>query len=321
MKDVLVWTGHDDAALCEALAPIPGLRLHAARNASEAQALMARVDGMIMSVVPWNADFARALAGSSRLVWIQLLNAGFDNMEKLGVPQRVVVSTIGEFGSTVVAEHALALLLALVRRLPESLSAQHRVAWTRASAPTMTLRDMNVAVLGFGHIGRCVASLLTTFGARPLVVASTERHTSSGLHVHSLNALSAVLNGAQALVICAPLNDATRQVVNQAAFASMRAGSYLVNISRGGIVDTDAMVAALESGVLSGAAMDVTDPEPLPPSHPLWRHPKVLMTPHVASSGATEGERTRLNEFLVDQVRRFVSGDEVRYRAPIKRSS
>jgi phosphoglycerate dehydrogenase-like enzyme len=320
MKDVLVWTGHEDAALCAALAPVPGLRVLTARNASEAQALMSRVDGMIMSVVPWNADFARALSEAPRLAWIQILNAGFDNMERFGVPDRVVVSTIGGFGSNVVAEHAMTLLLALVRHVPQSLSAQSRVEWNRALAPTKTLGDMNVAVLGYGYIGQRVVSLLQAFGASPLVVASAERRTSSGLHVRALDSFHAVLGQASALVICAPLNEATRGVVNSTAFAAMRTGSYLVNVSRGGIVDTDAMVGALETGVLAGVALDVMDPEPLPVSHPLWRHPNVLITPHVASSGATDAERTRLREFLVAQARRFVNGDEVLYRARLKRT-
>jgi len=321
MKDIVVWTGHDDNdALCEALGRVPTVRALPAKDASEAQALMLRADVLIMNNMRWNADFARVLASAPRLTWIQVLNAGFDNMERLGVPDRVVVSTIGDIASTVVAEHAMALLLALVRRVPQSLSAQHRSEWKRAIAPTETLGDMNVAVLGYGHVGQRVVSLLQAFGARPLVVASAERRTQNGMHVRALDSLQLVLGQASALVICAPLNEATRKVVNQAAFAAMRAGSYLVNVSRGGIVDTDAVVAALESGALAGAAMDVTDPEPLPAAHPLWQHPNVLLTPHVASSGTTDAERTRLREFLVEQVRRFVNGDEVLYRARLKRS-
>jgi len=320
MKDVLVWTGHDDAALCAALGPVPGLRVHTANSAAEAQAAMSHIDGMIVNVMRWNADFARALAASPRLAWVQLVNAGFDNMERLGVPARVVVSTQGDIASAVVAEHALALLLALVRRVPESLSAQQRAEWDRGIAPTETLDGMNVALLGYGHIGQRVASLLQAFGARPLVVASAERRGPNGVQVRALDSLHTVLSQSSALVICAPLNDATRHSVNAAAFGAMRSGSYLVNISRGAIVDTDAMVAALETNVLAGVALDVMDPEPLPAAHPLWRHPKVLITPHVASSGVSEAERTRLREFLVAQVTRFVNGDEVLYRARMKRS-
>ena len=319
MKDVLVWTGHDDAALCAALGPVPGLRIHTAQSASEAQALMAHVDGLIINVMRWNADFARALA-APRLAWVQIVNAGFDNMEQLGVPDRVVVSTIGDIASGVVAEHAMALLLALVRHVPQSLSAQHRAEWNRRIAPTGTLADSNVAVLGYGHIGQRVASLLEVFGARPLVVASTERRTPNGIHVRAIESLQSVLAQASALVICAPLNDGTRKVIDAAALNAMRAGSCLVNISRGAIVDTDAVVAALESDVLAGAALDVMDPEPLPASHPLWRHPNVLITPHVASSGPSGPEQARLRAFLVEQVRRFVNGDEVLYRARMKRS-
>ena len=321
MKDIVVWAGHDENdALCQALARVPSARVLLAKDAAEARALMPRADALILNNMRWNPDFARVLASSPRLTWIQVLNAGFDNMERLGLPDRVVVSTIGGFASTVVAEHAITLLLALVRHVPQALTAQHRAEWTRALAPTATVREMNVAVMGFGYIGKHVASLLAALGARPLVIASSERRDPSGMYVHALESLHGVLRESSALVICAPLNDATRKAVGQAAFAAMQPGSYLVNVSRGGIVDTDALVAALESGSLAGAALDVIDPEPLPPSHPLWRRPNVLLTPHVASSGTSEAERVRLRNFLVENVRRFVDGEEVLYLARIERN-
>lgn len=321
MKDIVVWTGHDDNdALCEALGSVPTVRVLCAKDAAEAQALMPRADGLILNNMRWNADFARVLASSPRLTWIQVLNAGFDNMERLGVPQHVVVSTIGGFASTVVAEHAITLLLALARHVPQALSAQHRAEWNRSLAPTSTVRGMNVAVLGFGYIGKHIVAMLTALGARALVVASTERRDPSGMHVHGLDALHGVLSQSSAVVICAPLNEATHKAIDQAALAAMPPGSYLVNVSRGRIVDTPALVAALESGGLAGAALDVMDPEPLPPEHPLWRYPNVLLTPHVASSGTSEAEQVRLREFLVQNARRFVNGDEVLYRAHLKRS-
>jgi phosphoglycerate dehydrogenase-like enzyme len=322
MKDIVIWTGGqgDNDLLCEAVGRLPAVRVLPAQDASETQALMPRADALIMNNMRWNADFARVLASSPRLTWIQVLNAGFDSMEKLGVPDRVVVSTIGGFASTVVAEHGITLLLALVRHVPQAISAQHLAKWDRSLAPTATVRGMNIAVLGFGHIGRHIVALLTALGARPLVVASTERRDPSGMYVHGLEALHGVLSQATALVISAPLNDATRKVVNQAALAAMPPASYLVNISRGGIVDTPALVAALESGALAGAALDVIDPEPLPPSHPLWLHPNVLLTPHVGSAGTSEAEQVRLREFLVQNVRRFVNGEEVLYRAHLQRS-
>ena len=138
-KRILVWTGGSDFGLADAVSAIAGVEVVRAADRDAALARMAEVDAFVTSVVPWNADFAAALEASSTLQWVQVLNAGFDNMQRLGVPRRIVVTNLGAVNSTVVAEHALLLLLALIRRLPTLVASQARSEWTfRQVAPTLT---------------------------------------------------------------------------------------------------------------------------------------------------------------------------------------
>ncbi|MBX5461791.1 MAG: D-2-hydroxyacid dehydrogenase [Steroidobacteraceae bacterium] len=318
-KRLLVWTGGDDKPLTAALRGVSGIEVVTARTREDALRAMPEVDAFVTSTIPWDRDFAFALSRATRLVWVQLLNTGFDNVEYLGVPERVVVSTIGEIGSGVVAEHALALLLALVRQVPSALAAQRRGEWSFGSTARRmsTLRGREVAVIGFGHIGRAFASMASACGARVTGVARSARTSPEGFEVQSYEALASVLRKVSAVVICAPLNRTTEKLIDVQAFAALQPGSYLVNVARGGIVDTDALVAALERGVLAGAALDVMDPEPLPAGHPLWTHPNVIITPHVAAMGQAAVREAQLQELTVENVKRFLQGEPVRNIAPI----
>ncbi len=313
-KRVLVWTGGSDFGVADAVAAVAGAEVVRAEDRASALARMSDVDAFVTSVVPWNTEFAAALTVSTTLRWVQLLNAGFDNMERLGVPPRVVVTNLGAVNSTVVAEHALLLLLALIRRLPAMVAAQQRREWTfRSVAPTLTtLRGKEVAVLGFGHIGRRFAELARAFGAHVTGVASRARVEPNGFRVAALTELVNVLATSEVLVVTLPLTAATEALLDAGAFRALKPGALLVNVSRGPLVATDALLAALQDGTVAGAALDVTDPEPLPAEHPLWRHPKVLVTPHVAGIGGGEIVRREMQELVVDNVRRFVADEPLR---------
>lgn len=281
---------------------------------------MAEVDGFITSTVFWDGAFADRLRSSTRLGWMQVLNAGFDNMERLGVPGRVVVSTLADVGSAVVAEHAIALLLALLRGLPAAHDAQRAHAWSagRIVPGARTLQGLNVACVGFGHIGRKAVALARAFGARVVAFGRTARVDRDGTEVRALEAFRASLPEIEAVVICAPLNEATSRLMDGAAFAAMRRGAFLVNVSRGGLVETSALVEALRGGILAGAALDVVDPEPLPAEHPLWSLPNVLLTPHTAWAGGGPAQLRRLEELVVENVRRFGRGEPVLHEAAMR---
>lgn len=321
MRRLAVWYGGGERPLCEALRRLEGIELVRAVDRADALTAMGEVDALITSTIYWDADFAERLRCSPRLLWVQVLNAGFDNMERLGVPERVTVSTLGEIGSGIVAEHALGLLLALLRGLPAALEAQRVRTW--GAGPVIraarTLHALDVAVVGFGHIGRQVAALARAFGARVVAFARTARVAPGGTEVRALEAFRSSLPQFDAVVICAPLNQATAGLVDGAAFAAMRRGAYLVNVSRGGLVVTSALVEALQRGILAGAALDVVDPEPLPASHPLWSLPNVLLTPHTAWAGGGAAQLRLVEELILENVRRFVRGEPVLHAASMLR--
>jgi phosphoglycerate dehydrogenase-like enzyme len=320
-KRILVWTGAGEASLCDALARIEGVRVQRASDRADALSALGEADGYVTSTVIWDEQFARRLARTARLGWIQLLNAGFDSMERLGVPERVTVTTVGDIGARVVAEHATALLLALLRALPVAAAEQSREQWdsTGVVQATRTLYDLDVGIVGFGHIGQAFAALAQAFGARVTAFARTARTGPGGIEVRPLDAFRASLPALEAIVVCAPLNGGTERLIDAPACASMRRGTYLVNVSRGGIVDTDALVAALASGILAGAALDVVSPEPLPKAHPLWSLPNVLITPHTAWAGAGATQARRLRELIVENAGRFARGETLRNVASIRR--
>jgi phosphoglycerate dehydrogenase-like enzyme len=309
-KQILIWTGSNDEALSAGIDALDGARSTRASDRADALAEMHHADALVTSAAIWDRDFANALAVSPRLEWIQIITAGFDNIESLGVPSHITVSTSGPVAADVVAEHALMLLLALVR-----IDAQSRGEWIFPAivGSVGSLHDATIAVLGFGHIGRAVTSLAQTFGARVVPVARRARGD-----VETYDNLPTVLERSDALVITAPLTKITQHMIKGPVLSEIKPGAYLVNVSRGRIIDTDALIDALDNGVLAGAALDVTDPEPLPPEHPLWLRPNVIITPHIASAGGGYRIQQQLQEVVVENVRRFVLGKRVQYIAPIE---
>ncbi|MDN5755331.1 MAG: NAD(P)-dependent oxidoreductase [Arthrobacter sp.] len=206
------------------------------------------------------------------------------------------------------AEHGLALTLAALRDLPVAATQQHRHDWTPLW--TTSLHGSVVVLLGHGGVGREVAARLAPFRpAAVLPVARRERTTESGVHVHGVQELPGLLPRADVVIVTLPHAAGTERLVDGAFLAAMADGALLVNIGRGAVVDTEALVAELQSGRLR-AALDVVDPEPLPAGHRLWEAPGCLLTPHMAGN---TNEFIRLStEGAVEQVQRLAQG-----RAPI----
>ncbi|MFI6934626.1 2-hydroxyacid dehydrogenase [Streptomyces sp. NPDC050287] len=205
------------------------------------------------------------------------------------------------------AELALTLILASLRGVPDFVRAQDRGEWRGGFRPA--LADRNVLIVGYGSIGSAIEDRLVPFEvARVARVARSKRTTARG-PVHPLTDLHTLLPDADVVVLVTPLTETTRHVVNADFLARMKDGALLVNVARGPIVDTKALLAELESGRLT-AALDVTDPEPLPPGHPLWQAPGVLISPHVG--GPTSAFLPRAKRLLVDQLNRFVNREPLR---------
>ena len=252
-----------------------------------------------------------------RLRWVQLPTMGFDPVEQHGVPPGITVTTAGDAYAPTVAEHAVAMLLALVRRIPASVRDGDAARWDQSGARTIgTLNDATVAVVGFGNIGRAIALRLRGFGARVVAVTRSGRADPLADESASVDALAGVLARCDAVVLAVPLTGQTRHLLGAAALAALPAHAIVINIARGGVVDHAALYDALAAGRLGGAGLDVTEPEPLPPESPLWALPNVLITPHVAGYGGDVAPR-RIMALLERNLGHFMAGRPLEAPAPV----
>ncbi|NED95514.1 hydroxyacid dehydrogenase [Phytoactinopolyspora alkaliphila] len=211
--------------------------------------------------------------------WVQLPGAGVESWFASGLltPGRTYTSAVGIYAPSV-AEHALALMLAGARRLHELASVR---TWTRPD-PT-GLGGSTVAVVGSGGIGQELIRLLEPFRVRILAITRSGRTVPGAAVSTTPDRLVDVLKEADFVVVAAPSTDETRALIGEPELAAMRETAWLINIARGALIDTDALVEALVARTIGGAALDVTDPEPLPDGHPLWGAPNALITPHSAN--------------------------------------
>lgn len=237
--------------------------------------------------------------------WVQLASAGIEGWLESGSidRHRAWTSAAGAYAVTV-AEHACALLLAGLRRLPET-ARQRR--WERIEG--RLLRGCTVGIVGAGGIGRELVARLAPFGVQTLALTRSGRPVAGADRSLAGDALPELLGESDVVVLATPLTPATHHLLDADALARMRPDAVLVNVGRGALVDTDALVAALTAGHLAGALMDVTDPEPLPDGHPLWELENVLITAHVANTTATLD--AALTELVKENVRRFAAGEEL----------
>jgi len=252
------------------------------------------------------ADELRAtLHAHPGIGWVQLPWAGVDAfsgvLADLGRPDLLWTSAKGAYAQPV-AEHALALTLALLRVLPKRARAE---SWSTLPEGR-SLYGLNVTVIGAGGIARELIRLLGPFGTNITVVRRSTDLVPGAARTVVKAALADVLPTSDVVVVAAALTGGTRHLIGRAELELMRPDAVLVNIARGPLVDTDALVAALAAGTIAGAALDVTDPEPLPSGHPLWAEPRCLITPHSADTPEMTApllaERIRLNvgAFLAD---------------------
>jgi phosphoglycerate dehydrogenase-like enzyme len=238
---------------------------------------------------------------------VQSFSAGVDYLLPLIPPGVMLCSAAGVHDASV-SEWVVAVILAMRRRLPEFGELQRNAEWKRDLAepndfsnhPIDDLEGRTVLVLGYGSIGKAVAARLAPFGARVVGVAQHARPDAV-----TPESLPGLLRDADVVVDLLPLTSDTRKFVDAKFFSQMKPGAIFVNAGRGGTVDTDALLDALRSGRIR-AALDVTDPEPLPADHQLWKEPNVLITPHIAGTVA-RWER-RAYRFAGEQIRRYAAG-------------
>jgi phosphoglycerate dehydrogenase-like enzyme len=253
-------------------------------------------------------DFVVALAKSERLRWLHTFSAGVDHPWFRSLRERGVRITTSSGASAVPIAHTVMLyLLALSRDLPRWLEAQGRRAWEPHEVTDLQGRVLGV--VGLGPIGVEVARLGAAFGMRTIGLRRTPKGDEP-CETWPLTRLHELLGSADAVVLALPLTPETRRIVDASAIAAMKPGAWFVNVGRGELVDEAALTAALASGALGGAGLDVFEREPLPPESPLWAQPRVLVTPH--ASGHSPGNAIRAEEIFLDNLARWTRGDALR---------
>ncbi|MCL2742488.1 MAG: D-2-hydroxyacid dehydrogenase [Planctomycetaceae bacterium] len=260
--------------------------------------------------VPVNWD---NIVKKNRLKWIQSSAAGMDwCLVPEVIESDITITTCSGVLADQVAEHTLALILSWMRSLPLFLKEQSDKSTPDYRRflrhPTRDLTDAAVGIIGFGGVGRRLAEVLAAFRTKTLAVDlfPTEK-TKFVSELLPPEKLDEVLPLCDVVILCLPLNSQTRGMFNAEKFALMRPNAPFVNVARGGLVNTDDLVAALKTKQIAGAVADVTSPEPLPSEHPLWDFPNVIITPHVA------GQFHRRFDDVVDifsaNVKRFKAGE------------
>jgi phosphoglycerate dehydrogenase-like enzyme len=242
----------------------------------------------------------RLLEQLPTLRMVQLLSAGVDEWSG-HVPAHVTLASARGAHAGPVSEWVLSAILAQLRQWPSLVRFQDAEIWAHRRFEAETLAGKRALIVGAGSIGTAVARKLRAFDATPTLVASRAREG-----VHPASDLSKLIGGHQVVIITAPLTRRTRGLVDSKFLAAMDDGSLLINAGRGQIVDTAALVAELKSERLR-AALDVTDPEPLPPGHDLWQCPGVIISPH--SARTVPGVNRLCYEVAASQISSFVAGD------------
>ena len=241
--------------------------------------------GLVWTAASGEADLEAVLRTHPGVGWVQLPWAGVDAfaglLSRFRGDGRVWTSAKGAYAQPV-AEHALALLLAVLREFPRRARAEQ---W-HPDERGRSLYGADVVVLGAGGIAVELLRLLAPFGVRATIVRRTDAAVPGARRTVTVDRLHEALTGAEVLVVAAALTEESAGLIGAAELDLLAPGAVLVNVARGALVDTTALVAALESGQLGGAGLDVTDPEPLPARHPLWHAENCLITPHVADTEA-----------------------------------
>lgn len=257
------------------------------------------------------------IARGAKLRFVQLLNAGADSCATIpAVAERgILVTNLQRIQGPHMAEHAIALMLALARSLPVYAAEQHAGAFTRGFRELRAERPVEIEgktllVVGLGGIGTEVAKRAHGLGMHVIATRNSAREGPGYVeYVGLADEYVALARRADVVVNATPLTPATRGMFDAAFFAAIKEGAYFINIGRGESVVTAALAAALASGRVGGAGLDVTDPEPLPAGHALWAMENVIITPHIATSSDFRSDRTVT--LVVENLRRYARGDQV----------
>jgi phosphoglycerate dehydrogenase-like enzyme len=264
---------------------------------------------------PEVAEIMRTKGRSVR--WYHSSSAGNEPLISTGVPRHVTVTRSGGHSAPIVAEHAIALLLALARGLPYAMENQRNRNWIRVRGGPRpgTMRSLygrTALVLGFNHIGQEIGRRLRVLGMKVISVTRSGNPHELADEAYPATRLEEALARASVLVVAAPANAETRGMIGAAELATLQPDGFVVNIGRGPVIQTEAIEAALRDGTILGAGLDVIDPEPLPAEHSLWDAPNLIITPHRAGGGDPTSAQRQAKAVMAN-LERFRAGEPLQH--------
>lgn len=299
----------------------PGVELVNADTIADARTAAANADAVL--------GFCEeaVLAPNPGVRWVQTYNAGVERCLTSEVFRQrgILLTNMQRIAGPVMAEHVMALVLAHARGLPGYFVSQREGKWARGATsanwtpfnalsdgdqPAYTLAGKTILIVGYGGIGSEVAKRAQAFGMRIIGIRNSKAALPPGVERMGLPAdLPSYVKEADIVVDTLPLTAETRGMFNAAIFGAMKRTAFFVNVGRGGTVDTEALMKALQDGTIGGAGLDVVEPEPVPEGHPIWKAPRLILTPHVsADSDVDEDVRWLL---IRENLRRFVAGGKM----------
>jgi len=287
-------------------AAFPALEVVGVRSAAEAASAAADADAVIGFC---NDDIATR---GERLSWIQIFSSGAEDCLDVDAvhDDTILLTNMQKMASPVIGGHAVAMMMSLARGLVPYAKSMPQGQWDRQLASSDAVRSLSgktVLVVGLGGIGTAVARRADGLGMRVLATRNSSREGPAFVdYVGLSDELLELAAQSDVVVNALPLTPATTNLFDKAFFDAVKPGALFVNVARGASVVTDDLVAALDDGRIAGAGLDVTEPEPLPSDHVLWRMDNVIITPHVASAGS---ERDHYPVVFEENVRRFIAGD------------
>jgi phosphoglycerate dehydrogenase-like enzyme len=289
----------------DASALVAGERRGDAEAKEKLDALLAETEILVGFIPPHNL-----LKRAPGLKWVQMMSAGVDSLLNSEIWQsRITITGVSGIHATPISEYVLGTMLMFAKQSAHSLRMMQKHRWQRFTP--QLLRGSTAGIVGLGHIGREVARLAQAFGMRVLAVDEL-RGTRPARNVDKMlpaNQLRKLLADSDFVVSCVPLTPKTSKLIGEKELRAMKGTACLINISRGGIVDEDALIRALDEKWIAGAGLDVTVVEPLPPSSRLWDFDNVIITPHI--SGGQEDYLKLATGLFCENLRRYLKGKKL----------
>jgi D-2-hydroxyacid dehydrogenase (NADP+) len=284
-------------------AAFPQLTIHPVDHHSKVGPYIANAD-ILMTFAPMITD--QVLRDAANLKWIQALGTGVDNLIDLpSLRSDVIVTNVQGIHGAPMSEAAIMAMLALSRNFPRVVRNQDRRLWERW--PARLLDGKKLGIVGVGVIAEALAPKCKALGMTVVGISSVKRTVAGFDRMCGRDEFTSAVRDLDYLVALTPYSAATHHIVDGAVFSAMKPSSYFINLARGGVVDEEALIRALENGQIAGAALDVFNDEPLPEDHPFWTMKNVIVTPHLG--GFYDGYAEQALPVVEENIRKFLAGD------------